>query len=131
MAKEKKLLLDALKEMPVIQIACKKAGVSRATYYRWKQEDTDFSGKCDESLSVGIEFVNDMSESQKIQLIKEKKMPAIVWWDKHNNPKYGAKRMLKRSRVSQEKLSPEDEALFKKALTLSDGENAEIHDKHI
>ena len=131
MAKEKEMLLEALKEMPVIQIACKKAGISRATYYRWRQEDAELSSRCDESLREGIEFINDMSESQKIQLIKEKKMPAIVWWDKHNNPKYGAKRMLRRSNILQKKLTPEDEELFRKALALSDGKNTEIHDEHI
>jgi transcriptional regulator of acetoin/glycerol metabolism len=36
---EKNALIEALKEMPIVQIACKKAGVGRATYYRWLQED--------------------------------------------------------------------------------------------
>ena len=68
--KDKETLLEVLKEMPIIQVACKKAGVSRATYYRWQQEDKEFKRKSRDALDHGIEFINDMSESQLITLIK-------------------------------------------------------------
>ena len=125
----KQKLLEALKEMPIIQIACKKADVSRATYYRWREEDEDFSRGCEVALQEGTDFINDMSESQKIQLIKEKKMPAITWWDRHNNPKYGAKRVPRRLGLSEEKLNPKDEELMRKALALSSSKSIKRHAK--
>ena len=89
--KDKTALLEALKEMPIVQIACKKVAISRATYYRWRKEDKEFLRRSEDCLNQGIEFINDMSESQLITLIKEKKMPAISMWLKHNNTRYGAK----------------------------------------
>lgn len=88
---DKHTLLEILKELPIVQVACKKAGISRATYYRWRKEDSDFLRESENSLSQGIEFINDISESQLITLIKEKKMPAISMWLKHNNTRYGGK----------------------------------------
>ncbi|OGZ26552.1 MAG: hypothetical protein A2365_02025 [Candidatus Nealsonbacteria bacterium RIFOXYB1_FULL_40_15] len=88
---DKQALVEALKEMPIIQVACKRAGVSRATYYRWRNEDKNFLTESNEAIAHGIDFINDMSESQLITLIKEKKMPAISMWLRNNNSRYGAK----------------------------------------
>ena len=61
---DKQALVDALKEMPIIQIACKRVGVSRATYYRWRKEDKEFLRLAEDAMEQGYAFVNDMSESQ-------------------------------------------------------------------
>lgn len=37
--------------------------------------------------------MNDLSESQLIQLIKEKKFPAISMWLKYHSPRYQNQRM--------------------------------------
>ena len=39
---EKELILEKLKEYPVITTACKKTGVSRQTLYRWCSENKAF-----------------------------------------------------------------------------------------
>ena len=114
----KKTLIAALREMPIVQIACKKAGVSRATYYRWKTENPAFLKESNEAIKEGVEFINDMSESQIIQLIKERKMPAISLWLKHNNPRYGAKSERRTHGSPVAELTPEDEKLFGNALAL-------------
>ena len=62
--KDKHFLVEALKEMPIVQIACKRAGVSRATYYRWRKEDKNFLRQSEDAMAQGFEFINDMSESQ-------------------------------------------------------------------
>ena len=36
--KEKLLLIEQLSKYPVVQVACEKTGVSRATYYRWREK---------------------------------------------------------------------------------------------
>ena len=119
--KDKQAMIEALKEMPIIQVACKRAGIGRATYYRWKMEDSNFARECDAALREGIEFINDMSESQTIQLIKERKLPAINLWLKSNNPRYGGKTASRPPNFMAADLSPEEENLFKKALALSAG----------
>ena len=117
--KDKRAMVEALKEMPIIQVACKRAGIGRATYYRWKMEDSNFARECDVALREGIEFINDMSESQIVQLIKERKLPAINLWLKSNNPRYGGKTAPRSPVFAAVDLSPEEEKLFKKALVLS------------
>src|SRR3989338_4153209 len=115
--KDKTALLEALKEMPIVQIACKKAGISRATYYRWRKEDKEFLRRSEDCLNQGIEFINDMSESQLITLIKEKKMPAISMWLKHNNTRYGAKIRVAIHK-SEIQLSDEQRKIIHRALRI-------------
>lgn len=119
---EKEKLLEALKEMPIVQVACKRSGVSRATYYRWRTEDREFLRQSNDALAQGIDFINDMSESQLITLIKEKKMPAIAVWLKHNNVRYGAKLpQSPRDRTIDTDFTPEEESIVAQALALASG----------
>jgi len=122
-------LLECLREMPIVQVACKKAGVSRATYYRWRNEDEEFARASENSFKEGVDFINDMSESQIIQLIKEKKLPAIALWLKHNNPRYGGKMIARTPPSSLTPLTTDEQKLFKKALALSAGINSKHHAK--
>lgn len=89
--KDKQAIIEALKEMPMARVACKRAGVSRATYYRWRNEDKKFLQECYGAISIGIEAINEMSDSQLIALIGEKSLQAIKWWQQHNHERYGAK----------------------------------------
>src|SRR3989344_2124269 len=119
--KEKQALVDALKEMPIVQVACKKVGVSRATYYLWRSEDKQFRRLSDDGLGEGISFINDMSESQLITLIREKRMPAIALWLKHNHARYASKRQAHTPIANSEDLSPEEEKVVLEALLLASG----------
>jgi len=120
-AKDKKAFLEAMKEMPIIQVACKRVGISRATYYRWRKEDKSFLRESEDSMAQGFEFVNDMSESQIINLIKEKKLPAITLWLKHHHPRYGSKVMVYAPITPIEDLSSEEQRLIIDALSLASG----------
>ena len=121
--KEKSALLTILKEMPIIEVACKRIGISRGTFYRWQQEDKIFKRQSMDAMEQGIEFINDMSESQIIQLIKKEKMPAISMWLKHNSKRYGAKSRTYNPVSSTEDLTPEEENLVLEALALASGKN--------
>jgi hypothetical protein len=121
----KQSVVESLREMPVITVACKRAGVSPATYYRWRQEDKDFMRQSRDAMDRGIEFVNDMSETQLIALIKEKKMPAITLWLKHHHARYGSKSQPYVPIASADELSPEEEKLVLDALNLAAGKNNE------
>ncbi len=129
-AHEKQALLNALKEVPIVQIACKKAGVSRATYYRWRQEDRLFRRQAMDAMEQGVEFINDMSESQLVTLIKEKKMPAITMWLKHRHPSYGSKAKSYTPLAEPEDLTPEEQRIVVEALAMvSDSSRTKSHEK--
>ena len=117
--REKALVLEKLKEVPIVQVACHKAGVGRSTYYRWRQEDPAFARACEDAQREGIEFINDMSESQVVSLIQDKKLPAIVLWLRHHHPAYSNGSKIITQKPPPEKLTPEQEAIVRKALKLS------------
>ncbi len=118
MPKEKRELIDQLKKVPIVQIACERIGISRPTFYRWKKDDEDFTKAVKEALSEGVIFINELSESQVITLIKEKDLSAVRFWLRHNHPKY-AQRIEITTKELQEELNPEQEAVVKEALRLS------------
>lgn len=115
--KNKEQLLDQLKKLPIIQIACEKVGVGRATYYRWRKEDQEFTLLADEALFSGRNLINDMAESQLLNQIKEQNLTAIIFWLKHNHPNYGNRLEVTTSNKSGE-LNPEQEQMIRKALEL-------------
>ncbi len=121
MTENKKGFIEALKEMPIIQVACKRVGISRATYYRWRNEDKEFMRESDDALKQGYEFINDMSESQIVTLIKEKRLPAIALWLKHHHPKYGSRARSYTPITPIENLTPNENTILRKALNLVSG----------
>ena len=86
--KEKELILEQLRRVPVIQVACERAGLSRASFYRLKAEDEAFKTLIEEAIKEGVGFINDMGESQLIALIREKNWPAISFWLRAHHPSY-------------------------------------------
>lgn len=117
--KQKDLLLEQLKKTPVVQIACEKSGVGRATYYRWRKEDPEFTQASDLALLDGSLLINDMAESQLMSAIKEKNMTAIIFWLKHHHPAYLTKVEITSGNQLDEKLSPEEQDSVKKALVMA------------
>ena len=118
-SKNKELLLEQLKKTPVVQIACEKAGVGRATYYRWRKEDSEFTKQSDQALHDGSLLVNDMAESQLMSAIKDKNMTAIIFWLKHHHPAYATKVEVTTNNKNQDiELTEEQKALLNKALEM-------------
>jgi hypothetical protein len=116
-AGEKSALLEQLKKTPVVQIACEKASVSRATYYRWRKEDLQFSEAADVALRHGSDLVNDMAESQLMAAIRDRNLTAIIFWLRHHHPQYGQKIELTGTlNLKQEELTPEEEILVRRVL---------------
>jgi len=115
--KEKEAVIEQLKRVPIIQVACERAGISRATFYRWR-EDREFQKTTREAMTEGTAFINELSESQIITLIKEKNLPAIRLWLRHHDPKY-AERIEIVNRQPEEALNPEQEEIVRQALSLA------------
>lgn len=110
--------LEELARIPIIQVACEKTGLSRNSVYRWRKEDSVFAKKMDESLADGVALVNDMSESQLLNLIKEKNWPAISFWLRHRNENYKNKLEVT-TKEDTEELTPAQAKVVKQALKLA------------
>ena len=121
--KDKQAIFEALKETPIVAAACKKAGIGRATYYRWRKEDKKFLRQAEDAMAQGFELINDLSEGQIITLIKEKRLPAITLWLKYHHPRYGSKIKSHTSIATYDDLTSEEQKIVLDALALTSGKN--------
>ena len=110
--------LEELSKVPIVQVACEKCGLSRNSVYRWRKQDKTFEKKMDEALVSGVAFVNDMSESQLLTLIKEKSYSAISFWLRHRNDNYKDKIEITTKEENGE-LSPSQAKIVRHALKLA------------
>jgi len=116
--KNKGLLLEQLSKIPIVHVVCEKVNISRATYYRWRKEDLEFSNEADSALEEGNRLINDMAESQLISLIKDKHPTGIIFWLKHHHPTYANKIEITAGRknddLSEDQLEQLVELLYSK-----------------
>jgi len=127
-SEQKSELLELLKKVPIVQVACEKLGIGRATYYRWHKDDAIFAEQADEAIQRGKHFINDMAESQLISEIKEKNMTAIIFWLKHNHPTYGNRLELTTNLNNKSPvLSKEQSEMVAKALALGGLSNFDLN----
>jgi hypothetical protein len=116
--KTSKQFLEELKKVPIVQVACEKTGISRNSVYRWRRGDKKFAGEMDKAMSEGVAFVNDMSESQLLTMIKEKNWSAISFWLRHRNDNYKTKiEVTTNERIDE--LTPDQQKVVKQALRLA------------
>ena len=85
---QKQEILEFLAETPIRASACRKSGVSHATYYRWLDEDSEFAKQADKALVQGRAFRCEMAESGLFAKVAEKDWPAIKYLLEHNHPIY-------------------------------------------
>lgn len=125
--KKKSELIEQLRKTPIIQIACEKVSVGRATFYRWRKDDKEFSENVEMALNDGAYLVSDMAESKLISAIKKENLGAIIFWLKNHHPKYRTKLDLNANiRNLDEPLTPEQETLVREALRLAGANPQEI-----
>lgn len=116
--KKRNEFVEHLRSLPIILVAAEKSGLSRQTIYRWKSEDEEFSKEMDKAMKEGEEFVNDMSESQLLTMIKEKNWSAISFWLRHHHSAY-RNRVEVTTITPQEELTEEQEKVVREALELA------------
>lgn len=118
--KFKKQILEQLRKMPLIQVACEKSGVARASFYRWKQKDKVFAKEIDTAIAEGEAMITDMSEAQLITLIRDKNFQAIQLWLKHHHSSYTDKIEISgRITDADEGLTPKQATIVKTALRMA------------
>jgi len=86
--RKKKRMLSALENMRIVMHACKKAGVSTSTFYRWRKEDIAFDEACNEAIEAGTNLINDMAESVLISKIRQSDYKASTYWLEHHRDVY-------------------------------------------
>lgn len=104
----KKKFLKELTNVPIVSVAAKAAGVSRQTVYRWMQEDKQFAIYTDKAKSEGVDHINDISETQIISMVKDRKWPVIKYWLKHHHVTYRERTLDKPDKIKDEQLSAEE-----------------------
>lgn len=87
-AADQNKITEELKKTPIIQVACQRTGIARATYYRWCKENPEFRKTADEAMAEGEALFNDLGEHQMLTLMKDKYWPAIRYWLDKRHPKF-------------------------------------------
>ncbi len=85
-------VLEHLRKVPIVEVACQRSGIGRTTYYRWLKEDRAFKRNAEKAIADGELLINDMSESQLLTLIKDKDFRAVRYWLDRHHPKYKIER---------------------------------------
>lgn len=76
-AEAKRLVLETLrKALGVVVIACKKAGVSRSQFYKWKEVDAEFA----EAVESIVEEQKDYVEGKLLENINKNDTQSIVFY---------------------------------------------------
>ncbi|MFC1622611.1 phBC6A51 family helix-turn-helix protein [Patescibacteria group bacterium] len=118
--KNKEGVLEKLKMVPIIEVACKQVGIARSTFYRWKEEDKNFAEQVEKALEEGQSNISGLAESKLISAIKDQNMTGIIFWLKHHHKDYATKVELSgKIKTESDNLTPEQEELIKKAIQLA------------
>lgn len=74
--KQQAKILEHLAESGNVSYACKRVGISRETYYRWRDVDA-FAVLSDAAIRDGKAFVNDLAHTKLMQSIQDGYFPAV------------------------------------------------------
>lgn len=127
--KQKMLFIEHFKKTPIVEVVCNKTGVSRATFYRWKKDDSEFARQADEALSTGKHLISDLAESMLIQAIKNGDTRSIIFWLKHNKDEYRNRIELSGSiKQIREELTEDEVEILRQALKLAGFDDNNINE---
>ena len=99
---QKQLLLEQLVKMPILEAVCKKVEVSRATVYRWRDEDSEFAKAYDKAMEAGTDVLDDVAESKLLELINRADPGAVFFYLKYRHHRYSPIAAERKERKLQE-----------------------------
>ena len=117
--KDKQAIIDNLKRMPIIEVACTKSGVSRASFYRWKIQDPEFAKAVEEAQADGDALIGEVAVSKIIKGINDDNLTAAMYWLNHRDPRFSNKVEITTGAKPQEALTPDQAEAVNKALVLT------------
>ncbi len=100
--RNKAKILTLLAENPLVEQACRKAGVARSTFYRWSQSDRKFHYQSEAARLRGREKLNDFAESKLLENIKDSQQRAIEYWLDNNSKHYQSSRRMHRREYTEQ-----------------------------
>lgn len=86
--RQKAKILESLADNGIVRSACKKAGISPDTYYRWREMDRMFFEDTIEAIDLGNKSINELARIRLFQNIDEGKMDAIKYQLSKRDPDY-------------------------------------------
>lgn len=119
--KSKQKLLVHLTESGNISYSCKRAGISRETYYKWKEDDALFAFDAELAVDYGKSFVNDLAHTQLILNIQKGDMQAVRFQLASCHPDYQPRKardpeVLKLVPVTKITISPPTRKLIEEGM---------------
>jgi len=82
----KSIMLDTLdKSLGVVTTACRAAGISRNTHYRWMKEDAEYAAAVDDLQNVALDF----AETKLFEQMKNNNTAAVIFFLKTKGKKRG------------------------------------------
>lgn len=109
-------LISELEKTPIIEIACRKTGITRQTFYRWIEKDFELKTRVDDAIQKGSELINDIAEGTLIQNIKDNELTAVIFWLKNRHEKFRTKLQLSGKIKNEIELSDEEKEELKESL---------------
>jgi len=98
--KQQAKILECLAESGNVSYACRRVGISRETYYRWRDEDA-FAASADNAIRDGKEFVNDLAHTKLMQSIQEGYFPAVKFQLSNCHDDYHPKKTTSPYRIEE------------------------------
>lgn len=80
--------MEALKQIPSIRYASKKAGIHPSTAYRWIAEYPEFHKLVEAHKVIGRDNISDLAESVIVNKIQDNDLSASKYWLSHNDERY-------------------------------------------
>lgn len=102
----RKNIIDELAKDGNILSTCRKVGIAPATFYRWRKEDPGFRKRVQQAEQIGRQNMSSVADHALMLLVKEKDLPAIKWFQVHNDPRYKPKSrkiLIEHSNASKER----------------------------
>jgi hypothetical protein len=115
--KDKQKFLEILEKNPVIHIALERSGVTKPTFYRWRDTDKEFAENVEAAMREGKGLISDIAISQLITAIKTNNLGAIKFWLINHHPDY-ANELHVTAEIKEKPMTPEDEEHIKWALEM-------------
>jgi hypothetical protein len=123
--KQRKIVIEELEKNGNVGHACKKAGIVRSTYYRWREKSKKFSETAEKAFNNGTLAINDLGQAKLILMIRDGNFSAIKYWLSHRDPAFSEKlqfiERLERLKVDgqkddKSKLDSRERALLKEVI---------------
>ena len=84
--------IQIIADTPFVNHACKKVGISRATFYRWMKDNKGFRDAVSQALKDGRENTVEIAEAVLLKKMREGDLGATKYYLSFNSERYAPRR---------------------------------------